>query len=75
MMQVSDSFAIGFFLMVLLFVGKSVYDLINSKHLTSREKTNMAFIISLVPIIGSILFYSYQSAVYRNNRARKVNFK
>ena len=75
MIQVSYSFVIVFFAGVILFIGKSMYDLVNSKHFSSREKTILAFIISLAPIIGSILFYTYQSNTYRNNRLKTGNFK
>lgn len=72
---VSDTFAFVFIGAVLLFIGKTMYDLIKSKHLSSREKTNFAFIISLVPVIGSMLFYAYESNVYQNNRSKTTYFK
>ena len=72
---VSDTFAfvilVGFF----LFMGKSMYDLVRSKSLSSREKTYFAFIISLIPVFGSILYYIYERNSYRNNRLQAAHLK
>ena len=70
---VSNSFALIVLFGALLFLSKSVYDLIKSKNLTNKEKTNLSFLIALLPIFGSCIFYFYQSNVYRANRKLKYN--
>lgn len=54
---VSNSFVIVILFAALLFLGKSMYDLIKSKHLSLREKTNLAFVIVIIPVYGSVILY------------------
>jgi divalent metal cation (Fe/Co/Zn/Cd) transporter len=61
---VSNSFALIIFFGAILFIGKSIYDLVKSKQLSSREKTYLAFLIAIIPVYGSLMFYMYE----RNNR-------
>lgn len=69
----SNLFALIVFFAAFLFLIKSVYDLIKSKTLTNKEKTNLSFLIVLVPILGSGIFYLYQSNVYRASRTLRFN--
>ena len=62
--QVSDSFAIVVLFGALIFVGKTIYDLIKSASLSHKEKTYLAFIICLLPIYGSFIFYFYLKSNY-----------
>lgn len=57
---VSNSFAIVVLFGGVLFLGKSVYDLIKSNNLSRAEKVKLAFCISIIPIYGSLVFYMYE---------------
>jgi hypothetical protein len=58
--SVSNSFALIVLFGAILFIGKSIYDLIKSKCLSSREKTYLAFLIIIIPVYGSLMFYMHE---------------
>lgn len=49
------------FVALVAYVGKSLYDVVTNPVLSQREKTNASYVIVTLPIIGSMLFYVYQS--------------
>ncbi|WP_316770631.1 hypothetical protein [Pedobacter frigiditerrae] len=65
---VSNSFAFTLLLGAALFIGKSIYDLIKNEHLSKSEKVSLAFVISLLPIYGSFIFYMYAKNIYKAGR-------
>lgn len=59
---------------VLIFMVKSGFDIYYSKTLLKSEKVNLAFLIVIIPVLGSIVFYVYQRHKYlvmRNKRRNK----
>ena len=61
--EIAVSNEVGYLILfgAMLFLAKSIYDLIKSKKLSRREKVNLSFIIAIIPIYGSIIFYFYES--------------
>jgi len=55
--------AILFLLAIVAYIGKSIFDLVRHQTLTQREKANLAFLITLIPLFGSIVFYFYASRI------------
>lgn len=60
--EIAVSNEVGYLILfgAMLFLAKSIYDLIKSKKLSRREKVNLSFIIAIIPIYGSIIFYFYE---------------
>jgi len=55
-----DFFILSLFLLAISFIISSAIELYKSKKLSTKEKVNMAFVLSLMPVLGSIVFYIYQ---------------
>jgi hypothetical protein len=58
---VSNAFGYSIIFGAILFLAKSIYDLVRSKKLSKRQKVNLSFIIAIIPIYGSVVFYFYES--------------
>lgn len=54
-----DYIILTIFIALILYVGKSLYDLVTDPVLSQREKINVSYIIVMLPVVGSMWFYYY----------------
>ncbi|MBL7840605.1 MAG: hypothetical protein JNJ75_10725 [Cyclobacteriaceae bacterium] len=67
-----DYIILTIFIALVLYVGKSLYDLVTDPVLSQREKTNASYIIVMLPVVGSMWFYYYLARKKKRHSVKRA---